>query len=171
MEQYNVIIHLNKVKNMKPIFKLLIAVFIPLAVGALSGYFTSSAISGWYATLNKPFFNPPNYLFGPVWTVLYIMMGIAYYLVWNSKLVSENKSKAYLFYWVQLFLNFMWSICFFYFQNPTLALVVIVLMIITIASTIFTFRKFSTIAAWLLVPYICWVSFATALNFELWRLN
>jgi hypothetical protein len=121
MEQYNVIIHLNKVKNMKPIFKLLIAVFIPLAVGALSGYFTSSAISGWYATLNKPFFNPPNYLFGPVWTVLYIMMGIAYFLVWNSKLVSENKSKAYLFYWVQLFFNFMWSICFFYFQNPRIS--------------------------------------------------
>jgi translocator protein len=156
---------------MKPIFKLLISISIPLAVGALSGYLTSSAINGWYATLNKPSFNPPNYLFGPVWTTLYIMMGIAYFLVWNSKSVSENNNKAYLFYWVQLFLNFMWSISFFYFQNPALALVVIVLMLIIIAGTIFWFRKFSAVAAWLLVPYICWVAFATALNFELWRLN
>jgi translocator protein len=156
---------------MKPILKFLIAVSIPLAVGALSGYFTSSAISGWYATLNKPSFNPPNYLFAPVWTTLYTMMGIAYFLVWNDKLVSENKSRAYLFYWVQLFLNFMWSIIFFYYENPALALLVIVLMLITIGGTIFWFRKFSTIAAWLLVPYICWVAFATALNLELWRLN
>jgi translocator protein len=156
---------------MKPIFKLLISISIPLVVGALSGYLTSSAINGWYATLTKPSFNPPNYLFGPVWTTLYTMMGIAYFLVWNSKPVSESKNNAYLFYWVQLFLNFMWSICFFYFQNPALALVVIVLMLITIAGTMFTFKKFSAIAAWLLVPYICWVAFATALNFELWRLN
>jgi translocator protein len=156
---------------MKPIFKLLISISIPLAVGALSGYLTSSSINGWYATLNKPSFNPPNYLFGPVWTILYIMMGIACFLVWNSKSVSENKNKAYLFYWVQLFLNFMWSISFFYFQNPALALVVIVLMLITIAGTIFWFRKFSLVSAWLLVLYICWVTFATALNFELLRLN
>jgi translocator protein len=156
---------------MKPIFKLLIAIFIPLVVGALSGYLTSSAITGWYATLNKPSFNPPNYLFGPVWTTLYTMMGIAYFLVWNSKLVLGNKNKAYLFYWLQLFLNFMWSIVFFYYQNPALALVIIILMIISIAATIFSFKKFSNIAAWLLVPYICWVSFATALNVELWRLN
>jgi translocator protein len=156
---------------MKPILKLLIAIAIPLAVGALSGYFTASAIDGWYATLNKPSFNPPNYLFGPVWATLYTMMGIALFLVWNTKLVTENKNKAYVFYWVQLFLNFIWSIVFFYYQNPAVALVVIVLMLITIAGTIFWFRKFSIIAAWLLVPYICWVSFATALNFELWRLN
>jgi translocator protein len=156
---------------MKPIYKLLISISIPLAVGALSGYFTSSAINGWYDTLNKPSFNPPNYLLGPVWTTLYTMMGIAYFLVWNSKLASENKNKAYLFYWIQLFLNFMWSIVFFYYQNPAVALVVIILMLVTIASTIFWFRKFSIIAAWLLVPYICWVSFATALNVELWRLN
>lgn len=156
---------------MKPIFKLFIAIFIPLSVGGLSGYLTSSAINSWYATLNKPSFNPPNYLFGPVWTTLYIMMGIAFFLVWNSKLVSENKNKAYLFYWVQLFLNFMWSIVFFYYQNPAVALVVIVLMLITIAGTIFHFKRFSIVAAWLLVPYICWVSFATALNFELWRMN
>jgi translocator protein len=156
---------------MKPIFKLLISISIPLAVGALSGYLTSSAISGWYATLNKPSFNPPNYLFGPVWTTLYTMMGIAYFFVWNNTLVSENKNKAYLFYWIQLFLNFMWSIVFFYYQNPAVALMVIILMLVTIASTIFWFRKFSIIASWLLLPYICWVSFATALNFELWRLN
>lgn len=156
---------------MKPIFKLLISISIPLAVGGLSGYLTSSAINGWYATLNKPSFNPPNYLFGPVWTTLYTLMGIAYFLVWNSKLVSENKNKAYLFYWIQLFLNFMWSIVFFYYQNPAVALIIIVLMLITIVSTIFWFRKFSIVAAWLLVPYICWVAFATALNFELWRIN
>jgi translocator protein len=156
---------------MKPIFKLLIAIFIPLAVGGLSGYLTVPAINGWYVTLNKPSFNPPNYLFGPVWTILYTMMGIAYFLVWKSKLLTENKTKAYLFYWVQLFLNFMWSIVFFYYENPAIALIIIILMLISIAATIFSFKKFSNIAAWLLVPYICWVGFATALNFELWRLN
>ncbi len=156
---------------MKLIFKLLISIFIPLAVGGLSGYLTVPAINGWYVTLNKPSFNPPNYLFGPVWTTLYTMMGIAYFLVWNNKLITENKTKAYFFYWIQLSLNFMWSIVFFYYENPALALVIIVLMLVSIGATIVSFKKFSIIASWLLVPYICWVAFATALNFELWRLN
>jgi translocator protein len=156
---------------MKPIFKLIIAVSIPMLVGAAASFFTYSAVKVWYSTLNKPFFNPPNYLFGPVWTTLYIMMGIACFIIWKSQAKDSIKKTALIFYFIQLALNFSWSMFFFYLENPAAAFVVIVLMLISIACTIFWFKKISVLAAWLLVPYICWVGFATALNFEIWRLN
>jgi translocator protein len=156
---------------MKPIFKAIIAISIPLVIGAAAGFFTSSAIKGWYTTIVKPSFNPPNYLFGPVWTVLYILMGIACYIIWNSNAKASIKKSALLVYAIQLALNFSWSIFFFYLENPAAAFVVIILMFIMIATTIFWFKKISVTAAWLLVPYICWVSFATALNFAIWQLN
>jgi translocator protein len=156
---------------MKPIFKLIIAILIPLLVGAAASFFTYPAVKGWYSTLNKPFFNPPNYLFGPVWTTLYIMMGIACFIIWKSQAKDSIKKIALFFYFIQLGLNFSWSMFFFYLENPAAAFVVIVLMLISIACTIFWFKKISVLAAWLLVPYICWVGFATALNFEIWRLN
>jgi translocator protein len=156
---------------MKPIFKAIISITIPLVIGATAGFFTSSAIKGWYTTIVKPSFNPPNYLFGPVWTVLYILMGIACYIIWNSNTKAAFKKSALLVYAIQLALNFSWSIFFFYLENPVAAFVVIILMLIMIATTIFWFKKISVTAAWLLVPYICWVSFATALNFAIWQLN
>ncbi|MBP9099619.1 MAG: tryptophan-rich sensory protein [Ferruginibacter sp.] len=156
---------------MKPIYKLIIAVLIPLAVGSLAGYFTASSVNGWYTTLVKPSFNPPNWLFAPVWTSLYIMMGIAFYLIWKKEANDVVKSTAVTLYIVQLALNFLWSFVFFYAQQPGWALVNIILMWIFIFLTILWFGKISSLSAWLLVPYICWVSFATVLNFAIWKLN
>jgi translocator protein len=156
---------------MKPIFKLIISIAIPLAVGALSGYFTSESVSGWYSTINKPSFNPPNWIFAPVWTVLYILMGIACYIVWKRSADLHSKRGALIVYGIQLALNFAWSILFFYFQQPGWALAEIILLWIFIFITILQFGKISSVAAWLLVPYIAWVSFAALLNFNIWELN
>jgi len=160
-----------KIYIMKPIFKLIISIAVPLAVGGISGFFTASSVNSWFATLNKPSFNPPSWLFGPVWTTLYIMMGVSFFIIWKSHAKLDKRYTGYTYYWLQLALNFLWSFLFFYFQRPDLALIDIVLLFIMIASTIFSFRKISQTAAWLLVPYLCWVAFATALNFEIWRLN
>ncbi len=149
--------------------KFIIALIIPLSVGAIGGFFTSSSITSWYSNLNKPFFNPPNWIFGPMWTLLYLLMGIACYLTWISE--HAYKKTALKIYALQLIFNFLWSFLFFYFKNPALALIDIVLMIITISATMIAFSKISKKAAWLLIPYLLWVLFATALNFEIWRLN
>jgi translocator protein len=156
---------------MKNFARLIISVLIPVAVGAFAGFFTSSSVKGWYATLNKPSFNPPNWIFAPVWTTLYIMMGIAFYLIWKSGAAAAIKKMAISFYSIQLILNFFWSILFFYLEQPGWAMIEIMLLWISIAATIYYFRQISVIAAWLLVPYILWVSFAMALNFAIWKLN
>ncbi len=156
---------------MKNIIRFILSVALPLAVGGIAGFFTSSSVQGWFATLEKPSFNPPSWLFGPVWTVLYIMMGIAFYLVWVRATPGKTKQTAMLFYFVQLFFNFCWSFIFFYAEQPGWALVDIVLLWVLIVSTIYWFSKAYKPAAWLLVPYILWVSFATALNFAIWQLN
>jgi translocator protein len=158
-------------RRMKPIFKLIISICIPLIIGFTSSFFTIDAIKTWYINLNKPFFTPPNWLFGPAWTTLYILMGIAFYLIWKSEINLEQKRTAFISFAIQLFLNFWWSIVFFYMQNPLAGLIEIVFMLIAIGFTIYYFSKISKSAAWLLVPYICWVSFATALNFAIWYLN
>ena len=103
--------------------KLIISLLIPLCVGGIAGFFTSGAIKGWYAHIVKPTFNPPNWIFGPMWTLLYILMGIACYLVWKSDADTKIKTAALKIYFIQLFFNFMWSFLFFYFHNPALALV------------------------------------------------
>jgi tryptophan-rich sensory protein len=151
--------------------KLLISVVIPLIIGGISGGFTVSGINSWYATINKPWFNPPNWIFGPVWTSLYVMMGIAFYLIWKSDAVPSLKSQAITLFFIQLIVNFLWSIIFFYLQQPGWAFFDIVIMWVMILLTIFSFGKISSTAAWLLVPYICWVSFASVLNFAIWKLN
>lgn len=155
---------------MKPIFKLIISIAIPLAVGGISSYFTATNVESWFTTITKPTFNPPNWLFAPVWTTLYIMMGIALFLVWNKK-STLSKNKAFLFFAVQMILNFLWSMIFFYQHEIGWALVDIILLWIMIIFTIFAFAPFSKTASWLLVPYICWVSFATLLNYSIWHLN
>jgi benzodiazapine receptor len=156
---------------MKSIYKLIISIVTTLAVGGISGFFTSSSVNGWFKTLNKPSFNPPAWLFAPVLTVLYILIGIAFYIIWNSQVKTEKKYTAYTYYWLQLLLNFGWSFLFFFYKRADLALIDIIVLFIMIASTIFSFRKISKTAAWLLVPYLCWVAFATALNFAIWKLN
>ncbi len=151
--------------------KLFISILIPLLVGAISGYFTSSGVDGWFAVANKPWFNPPNWIFAPVWTTLYILMGIALFLVWRSDAEKSVKQTAILLFAAQLTLNFFWSIIFFKMQQPGWAFAEIIFMWGMILLTILWFGKISSPAAWLLVPYICWVSFATILNYSIWQLN
>jgi tryptophan-rich sensory protein len=151
--------------------KLFISILIPILVGAVSGYFTSSGVNGWYAFAHKPWFNPPNWIFAPVWTALYILMGIALYLVWKSEPASSVKNTAIGLFAFQLLLNFCWSFIFFKLQQPGWAFAEIILMWVMILLTILWFGKISATAAWLMVPYICWVSFASVLNYSIWRLN
>ena len=151
--------------------KLFISILIPLLVGGIATFFTISGVNGWYAMANKPSFNPPNWLFAPVWTALYIMMGIALFLVWKSEGDKTIQQTAFILFAVQLLLNFLWSFIFFYAKQPGWAFVDIIAMWIAILLTIIWFSKISTTASWLLVPYIFWVSFASLLNFYIWRHN
>ena len=144
---------------------------LPLIVGGVSGFFTAGSIEGWYITLNKPWFNPPNWIFGPVWTLLYLMMGVAFFLIWKSDAPADTKKIAMTVYFVQLAFNFAWSLIFFYMEQPGWALVDILILWAAIFYTIIAFGKISSGVAWLLVPYISWVSFATVLNFAIWKLN
>ena len=151
--------------------KLIISIAIPLAVGTSAGFFTATAVDNWYQTINKPSWNPPNWVFAPVWTMLYVMMGIALFLVWKSDASDILKKTAFTLFAAQLILNFFWSFIFFNQHQPGWALVEIIFMWIFILLTIFTFAQVSKTAGWLLVPYISWVSFATILNYTIWQLN
>ncbi|MFH1390092.1 MAG: TspO/MBR family protein, partial [Candidatus Margulisiibacteriota bacterium] len=132
---------------------------------------TMPSIPTWYAALNKPFFNPPNWLFGPVWTLLYLMMGLAAYLIWEKGWGSKEVKLAFLPFALQLALNVAWSVVFFSLHSPWGAFIVIVFLWLLILETIIRFGKLSRPAAWLLVPYILWVSFASVLNLAVAILN
>ena len=150
--------------------KLFLALFITIGSGAIAGWATASNINAWYQHLAKPWFNPPNELFAPVWTFLYLLMGIALYFVW-SKPPGPLRQRALLIFCFQLVLNLFWSFLFFYFHWIGIALVDIVLLWLWILITIFWFASLDRRAAWLLVPYIAWVSFAILLNAAIWQLN
>lgn len=151
--------------------KLIISLILTIGVGALAGFITAGETSGaWYINLAKPSYQPPSWLFSPVWTTLYILMGISFYYVWKKPL-SRERNIALTVFLAQLLLNFLWSIFFFSLHSPFLALIDIVMMWIAILLTIFSFSKLSKTAAWLLVPYIMWVSFATILTWDIWRMN
>ena len=156
---------------LKNLPKLLFAIILSELAGILGALFTTQAISTWYVFLNKPFFSPPNWLFGPVWTLLYALMGIAWYLIW---LQGWNKKKIRLasyYFFVQLVLNSLWSISFFGLQAPVLGLVNISVLWVAIVATMKQFYPLSKTAFYLLIPYIAWVSFATALNAAIVVLN
>ncbi len=155
-----------KVKN----WPLLIsAILLCEGAGVLGSFFTISAITTWYATLNKPSFSPPNFLFGPVWTALYALMGISLYLVWKSK--DKSKLRAVHLFFIQLGLNAVWPIIFFGLKSPGLAFIEITALWVAIFLTVLAFQKISKVAAYLLYPYLTWVSFATILNLSIWILN
>lgn len=154
---------------MNKIFKFIISIIISFLAGAIGGIFTASAIPTWYLTLNKPSFNPPNWLFGPAWTILYLLMAIALYLVWTAE--KKNKKTAYFAFYAQLILNALWSIIFFGYHNPGLAFVEIIILWLTILWTIIAFAKISKTTIYLLLPYILWVTFAATLTFAVYRLN
>jgi translocator protein len=152
------------------ILTIVICIAIPLVIGGLSGFATTGAIDTWYAQLNKPSFNPPNYLFGPVWTILYILMGISLFLVWKSPSGNERNMALTIFV-IQMVLNFAWTFLFFYFHRPGLALIEIIILWIAILLMIIAFYRIDKIASLLQIPYILWVSFASVLNGAIWFLN
>ena len=141
-----------------------------ILTAALGGIATSQSVQTWYPTLQKPVFNPPSFVFGPVWTILYILIGISYALALKSA-QGQDLARIRLTYWTQLALNLAWSFAFFGLKNPAAGLVVILLLLSAIVATILAFQKSSKVAAALLVPYALWVSFATILNFAIFQLN
>lgn len=152
-------------------FKLLSAILVSLFAGAIGSLFTTPAISTWYATLAKPAFNPPNWIFAPVWVILYILMGVSAFFIWREGISRRNVKTALALFIFQLIANIFWSIIFFGAHNPGLAFIEIISLWCAILATILAFYEISHISAYLLLPYIVWVSFAGFLNYSIWRLE
>ncbi len=151
--------------------KLIISILICEMAGVAGSIFTAPAIPTWYEGLVKPSFVPPSWLFAPVWVTLYLLMGIAFYLVWKDERVNPNVRGGVLLFSSQLVLNILWSYLFFGLQSPLYGLIDIALLWIFIVLTTVQFKKVSKTAFLLMLPYLLWVSFAAVLNFFLWRLN
>lgn len=150
--------------------KLVISIFVCLVAGLIGSIFTISSIPVWYATLNKPFFSPPNWLFAPAWTILYILMGIALFYVWKAPKVKKTNEGLMLF-GAQLIFNVIWSIVFFGFRSIVGGVLSIVVLLILILMTTAQFYRIDKRAAYLMVPYLLWVCFATMLNIAVYFLN
>jgi tryptophan-rich sensory protein len=161
----------RKEDGMRKALRALVAVLICEGAGIIGSVFTTPSIPGWYAGLTKPPFNPPNWIFGPVWITLYAMMGISAYLVYEKGIRKKEVKKALAVFAIQLVLNALWSIVFFGSHMMFAAIIVILLLWATILASILLFRRISKTAAYLLVPYILWVTFATVLNISLYVLN
>jgi tryptophan-rich sensory protein len=153
----------------KPI-KLIIAILLPMVIGGFSGFLTANSINDWYTTLQQPSFNPPNWVFGPVWTTLYLIMGISLYRIWILP-VSEERNFAIVVFFGQMILNFFWSLIFFRWHLIGTALAEIILMWVMIATMIHLFKKLDKVAGIMNVPYLLWVTFASALNAAYFVLN
>lgn len=152
-------------------FQVIIAILISEAAGIIGSVFTSPSIPTWYAGIIKPTFSPPNWVFGPVWTTLFALMGIASYIVWKKGFERRDVRIALGMFALQLILNVTWSLIFFGLQNPALAFLEIIALWLAIALTIVSFYRINKNAAYLLIPYILWVSFAMFLNYTIWSLN
>lgn len=152
--------------------RILIMVVVCLTIGFLGSLITQQSVTTWYPTLEKPFFNPPNWLFAPVWTILYVLMGIAAGFVWN-KLENDKEAvkKALLFFTVQLLLNLFWSYVFFGLKNILLASIEIVILWLIIYETYVLFKKIEPKTSYLLLPYLAWTTFAAILTFSIYYLN
>jgi len=151
--------------------RLIAAILVCQAAGLLGAGFTAKAVRGWYATLQRPSFNPPNWVFGPVWTLLYTMMGIALYRIWRLEPATAGRALALTLFFIQWALNALWSPLFFGARALWLAFADIVLMLAAIALTIALFHPLDPTSAWLLAPYLAWVSFAALLNYAYAKLN
>jgi len=158
-------------KHLPAIGKLAASLLICGATGIASDLMSHSGSDTWFNSLVKPSWNPPGYLFAPIGTVLYFLMGIALWLILKSDAPAADKKYTVSLFAIQLFLNFLWSVFFFKFQLPALAFLDSILMFIAILLTMFSFGAISKLACWLLLPCILWVSFATILNCQLWSLN
>jgi tryptophan-rich sensory protein len=159
------------IMNKKLVFSIVIGVIVCLSVGFLAGQATQTSVNTWYASLEKPFFNPPNWIFAPVWTLLYLLMGVAVGRVWNYGIHHRWVKRAVYLFGFQLLINGLWSLVFFGLRNPIGALVVIVVLLFLIFRTIQQFRTVDLLATRLLYPYLIWVSFATFLNAAIVFLN
>jgi len=155
---------------MSNVLKLFISIVICQLAGLVGAIFTIPEIYGWYATLNKPAFNPPSWIFGPVWMCLYLLMSLSLFFVWRKAMTKDVKIGLKLFA-IQLLLNMLWSLLFFGFQSPLAGLVDIILLFAAILFTMISFFKISRVAAILLIPYLLWVAFASVLNYQIWILN
>ncbi len=158
-------------KNSPWALRALLSLTPPLLVGGLAGWATAQGVRDWYPTLIKPPFNPPPWVFGPVWTLLYVMMGVAFFLVWRGRPASPTAGKAMLVYGIQLFLNFLWSFLFFGARSPGWAFTEIILLWLALQWTVRLFFRESRTAGWLMIPYLAWVTFALVLNGAIWFLN
>lgn len=154
----------------KPV-ALIINIAITLGIGALGGYATAQSVKTWYPTLNKPSFNPPNWLFAPVWTSLYIIIGIAAYLIWIKRDQIAHFPRTIALYFIQLILNLCWSFIFFYLHEIGFALFEILILLIIIIINAVVFYKIDKWAGLLFIPYILWVSFASFLTYNIFILN
>jgi translocator protein len=155
----------------KDLILLAISIAIPLSAAAIGSLFTFESISTWYQTIEKPWFTPPSWVFGPAWTLLYILMGVALFAVWRTDGNREAKKIAFTTFSAQLFLNVLWSYLFFGLRSPQFAFVEIMVLLAAIAVTIVAFSKISKLAAVLMLPYGGWVTFASLLNLQVWLLN
>jgi translocator protein len=151
--------------------KLIAAIAICQLAGLIGSFFTASSVSTWYAALQKPAFNPPSWLFAPVWITLYTLMGISAYIVWQKGLKKKNVKVALVIFGVQLLLNALWTIIFFGLKNPLLAFIEIIILLAAVAVTMMKFYPLSRTAAYLLVPYLLWTAFAAALNLAIIMVN
>lgn len=161
----------EKKKLSGKLLRLTVSVLVPLLVGAVAGWATAQGVRDWYPTLVKPPFNPPSWVFGPVWTLLYILMGVALFLVWSRKGDSPLAGRAMAAWGIQLSLNFLWSFFFFWAQAPGWALLEILLLLGALVWTLILFFRVSRWAGWLMTPYLGWVTFAALLNASIWLLN
>ncbi|OGZ27705.1 MAG: TspO protein [Candidatus Nealsonbacteria bacterium RIFOXYB1_FULL_40_15] len=148
------------------IIKFIVSLAIPQIAGLAGAFFTASSVKTWYQELQRPSLVPPDWTFGVVWTILFILMGIAFYLIWK-----KNAKNAMILFFVQLFFNFLWSVIFFGLKSPSMAFIDLIVLWILVLLTIIYFYKASRPAAILLIPYILWISFAGYLNLFIWILN
>ena len=155
----------------RDIIKLVVSIVACQCAGLIGSVFTAPSIPTWYAALEKPFFTPPNWLFAPAWITLYLLMAVAAFLIWRRGLGEEGVKCALTVFLAQLVLNALWSVVFFGLQSPLYGMVVIIALWIAILLTIIKFFKLSAAAGSLMLPYILWVSFASALNIAIWVLN
>jgi len=155
----------------KKILKFIFSIVICEVAGAFGAIFTTPAIQGWYTTLQKPSINPPNWIFAPVWTFLFFLMGVSLYLIIKNGFVNREIKKGLIIFGIQFVLNILWSYFFFYLHKPLYAFIEIITLWLAIMAMILQFMKLDKRAAYLQIPYLLWVSFASVLNYFIWRIN
>jgi translocator protein len=162
---------LSRPESRGGLLSAVVSIAIALAVGAVGGLATAASVATWYAGLNKPAFNPPNVVFAPVWTILYVLMALAAWRVWRSPASPRDRRIVLIVYSLQLALNLAWSLIFFGMRAPLGALVEVFALLASVLLCTACFWRLDRLAGWLMCPYAAWVAFASALNFEIWRLN